>query len=187
MQAQTTRTFGRNPIISTAIGIGLLAASVFGIATLSDSVELPSLGTSSNSIERPVESPGPVQSYSFREANLYHPGFESRPASVSSREVANMRLNAIIPEAAGQAIARPAIETAFIEQNLALPGLDSQATVRSALETAFLELNLAMPEYQERGEVRSAEETIFIEWNTIRDPEANDSTDSVEVKANQPS
>ena len=211
MQAQTTRTFGQNSIIGTAIGIGLLAASVLGIATLTDSVELPSLGSDSTTIERRIEAPLDGQSYSFREANLYHPGFESRPVARPAVETAFVEQTLALPGIGIQAAVRPALETAFIEQNLALPGVDSQAiarpvletvfieantvlpeikdqaVVQSALETVFLEWNLALPEYQERGEVPSTAETAFIESNTLLHPESSDADDAVEVKANQPS
>ena len=184
MQAQTTRTFGRNPIIGTAIGIGILAASVLGIAQLSDSVELPSLGNSATQIERRVEAPAAGKSYSFREANLYHPGFESRQVVRSAVDTAFLEANLIVPGFDRSAVARPAVETAFIEANTVLPEASVRPDTRPALETAFLEMNQVLPEYRERVEIRTAEETIFVEWNTILHPGWRE---PAELTPNQPS
>ena len=184
MQAQTTRTFGRNPIISTAIGIGILAASVLGLAQMSDSVELPSLGNSATQVERRVEAPAAGQSHSFREANLYHSGFESHRAVRSAVDTALLEANLIVPGFDNSAAVQPGLETAFVEANTILPDVSSDIQNHPAVEAAFLELNLVLPEYQEQVEVHTAEETVFIEWNTVRHPGWHEPT---ELTPNQPS
>jgi hypothetical protein len=117
MQAQATRTIGRNPLISAAVGIGLLAAGLLGIATVTDSVELPTFGNSPASVERQAVSPSLGQRHEFLEANIYHPGFER------------------------VTVARPVLETAFLEMNLILPEYRDRVVVRSAEETTFVEMN----------------------------------------------
>ncbi len=130
MQAQTTRTFGRNPVISTAIGIGILAAGLLGVATFSDSIDLLSPGSGSATIEPPAETSGAAPSYNFREVNLCHPGFETRQASGSARDTADMRLAAVIPVAESGWTVQPALEAASIDINTVLhPGSDNPVEV----------------------------------------------------------
>ncbi len=183
MQTQTTRTFGRNPLATAALGIGLLAASLLGAATLSDAIELPSLGASTH-IERRVEAPAPVQSYNFREANLYHPGFDGQRVATGPLVAAQMRLDTLMPNVVSQSVARPSLEAAEMRLNAVMSEVSSQAATRPALETAFLEMNLVIPAYQQPTEILATETMAFVEANTILHP---DSTESGEIQPNQPS
>ena len=159
MQAQTRPTFGRrNPLLNAALAICLLVAALLGAATLRDSIELPTFGIGSTTNDPRVAAPAAVQSYSFRDANLYHPGFNS------------------------QKVSRSAAEFAFLDANLIVPGAD--AVARPAIESSFLEMNLIMPTYENRPLIRALEETAFVEMNTILHP-GEDS--QIEVAPNQPS